>query len=98
METANLVTYSDVWQVLAIFSGIWFGIFSLAVGWYIRDTNRRDKENDRRHQETENNNERRHQEMLKAISMLYRHVHADGSPAIVPLPDIDPVVPAPADN
>ena len=109
METANLVTYSDVWQVLAIFSGIWFGIFSLAVGWYIRDTNRRDKENDRRHQETENNNnrrhqetennnERRHQEMLKAISMLYRHVHADGSPAIVPLPDIDPVVPAPADD
>ena len=40
----------------------------------------------------EADNERRHQELLKAISLLYRHVHADGSPAIVPLPDIAPVV------
>ena len=53
---------------------------------------------DRRFGEMEEANERRHQELLKAISPLYQHVHADGSPAIVPLPDIDPVVPAPADN
>lgn len=102
METANLVTYTDLWQVLGILSGIWFAflslIISLAVAWYVRDSNRRDKENDRRHSEAESNNERRHQELLKAISLLYRHVHADGSPAIVPLPDVDPVAPAPADN
>ena len=109
IETANIVTYADLWQVLGIFSGIWFAflslITSLAVAWYIRDSNRRDKENDRRHsevdrrfQEMEESNERRHQELLKAIGLLYHHVHADGSPAIVPLPDIDPVAPAPADN
>ena len=124
METANLVTYSDLWQVLGIFAGIWFAYFSLVisllVGWYIRDTNRRDKDIDRRFgeleadidrrfremeanidrrfREMEEANERRHQELLKAIGALYRHVHADGSPAIVPLPDIDPVVPAPADD
>ena len=121
METANLVTYSDLWQVLGIFAGIWFAYFSLVisllVGWYIRDTNRRDKDIDRRFEELgvdidrrfekleadidrrfremEEANERRHQELLKAISLLYQHVHADGSPAIVPLPDIDPVAPAP---
>lgn len=94
-----MVTYSDLWQVLGIFAGIWFAYFSLVisllVGWYIRDTNRRDKDIDRRFREMEEANERRHQELLKAISLLYRHVHADGSPAIVPLPDIDPVAPAP---
>ncbi|MDE2787376.1 MAG: hypothetical protein OXL37_12030 [Chloroflexota bacterium] len=152
-----MVTYSDLWQVLGIFAGIWFAYFSLVisllVGWYIRDTNRRDKDIDRRFgeleagidrrfremdanidrrfgeleagidrrfrevdanidrrfgeleadidrrfREMEEANERRHQELLKAIGALYRHVHADGSPAIVPLPDIDPVAPAPADN
>ena len=110
METANLVTYSDLWQVLGILAGVWFAYFSLAisllVGWYIRDTNRRDKdyehrfgEMDRRFREMEEANERRHQELLKAIGALYRHVHADGSPAIVPLPDIDPAIaPTPADN
>ena len=114
METANLVTYSDLWQVLGILVGVWFAYFSLVisllVGWYIRDTNRRDKEMDRRFKELgsemdrrfremEEANERRHQELLKAIGALYRHVHADGSPAIVPLPDIDPAIaPAPADN
>ena len=113
METANLVTYTDLWQVLGIFAGIWFAYFSLVisllVGWYIRDTNRRDKDIDRRFgelkadidrrfKEMEEANERRHQELLKAISLLYRHVHADGSPAIVPLPDVEPVAPAPADD
>ena len=102
METASLATYSDLWQVLGILSGIWFAflslIISLAVAWYARDSNRRDKENDRRHREAESNNERRHQELLKAVSLLYRHVHADGSPAIVPLPEVDPAEPAPADN
>ena len=140
METANLVTYSDLWQVLGIFAGVWFAYFSLiislAVAWAIRDANRRDKETDRRFRELgsdtdrrfrelgsdtdrrfremesnidrrfremEEANERRHQELLKAISLLYRHVHADGSPAIVPLSDVDPAaapaepVPAPAD-
>jgi len=100
VETANLVTYSDLWQVLGIFAGIWFAYFSLVisllVGWYIRDTNRRDKDIDRRFGELEAANERRHQELLKTISLLYQHVHSDGSPAIVPLPDIDPVAPAPA--
>ena len=109
METANFVTYPDMLQLLAIFSGIWFAIFSLAVSagvaWYIRDSNRRDRDNERRDKdherrfkEIEEANERRHQELLKTISLLYRHVHADGSPATVPLPDIDPVAPAPADN
>ncbi len=136
METANVVTYSDLWQVLGILAGIWFAYFSLVisllVGWYIRDTNRRDQDNDRRFREIESNtdrrfteleaeidrrfteleaeidrrfkemeeaNERRHQELLKAIGALYRHVHADGSPAIVPLPDIDPALaPVPADD
>lgn len=97
-----MVTYSNLWQVLGIFAGIWFAYFSLVisllVGWYIRDTNRRDKDIDRRFKELEDANERRHQELLKAISLLYRHVHADGSPAIVPLPDIEPVAPAPADD
>ncbi len=146
METANLVTYSDLWQVLGIFAGIWFAYFSLVisliVGWYIRDTNRRDKDVDRRFgeleadidrrfgeleadidrrfgeleadidrrfreleadidrrfREMEEANERRHQELLKAISLLYRHVHADGSQAIVPLPNAEPAAPAPADD
>ncbi len=102
METANLVTYSDLWQVLGIFAGIWFAYFSLVisliVGWYIRDTNRRDKDIDRRFREMEEANERRHQELLKAISLLYRHVHADGSQAIVPLPNAEPAAPAPADD
>ncbi len=135
METANLVTYSDLWQVLGIFAGIWFAYFSLVisliVGWYIRDTNRRDKDVDRRFGELETDidrrfreleadidrrfreleadidrrfremeeaNERRHQELLKAISLLYRHVHADGSQAIVPLPNAEPATPAPADD
>ena len=54
---------------------------------------------DRRLREMEEANERRHQELLRAIGALYRHVHADGSPAIVPLPDIDPAIaPTPADN
>ncbi len=112
METANVVTYSDLWQVLGILAGIWFAYFSLVisllVGWYIRDTNRRDNDNERRFQEIESNtdrrfreleaeidrrfdeveeaNERRHQELLRAIGALYRHVHADGSPAIAPAP------------
>ena len=147
METANVVTYSDLWQVLGILAGIWFAYFSLVisllVGWYIRDTNRRDQDNDRRFREIESNtdrrfteleadidrrfteleadidrrfteleadidrrfremeeaNERRHQELLKAIGALYRHVHADGSHAIVPMPDIDPAIaPTPADD
>ncbi len=139
METANAVSYSELWQVLGILAGIWFAYFSLVisllVGWYIRDTNRRDQDNDRRFREIESNtdrrfremeeanerrfreiesntdrrfremeeaNDRRHQELLKAIGALYRHVHADGSPAIVPLPDIDPATapaaPTPADN
>lgn len=124
METANLVTYSDLWQVLGIFAGIWFAYFSLVisllVGWYIRDTNRRDKDVDRRFgelgsdmdrrfreleadidrrfREMEEANERRHQELLKAIGALYRHVHGDDGKAIVPLPDIEPVAPAPADD
>ena len=99
--------------MLGIFAGIWFACFSLVisllVGWCIRDTNRRDKDIDRRFgeleadidrrfNEMEEANERRHQELLKAISLLYQHVHADGSPAIVPLLDIDPVAPAPADD
>ena len=106
METVNLVTYSDLWQVLGIFAGVWFAYFSLiislAIAWYVRDANRRDKETDRRFREMEEANERRHQELLKAIGLLYRHVHADGSPAIVPLSDVDPAaapaepVPAPA--
>lgn len=55
--------------------------------------------NDRRFREMEEANDRRHQELLKAMGALYRHVHADGSPAIVPLPDIDPAIaPMPADN
>ena len=74
METANFVTYPDMLQLLAIFSGIWFAIFSLAVSagvaWYIRDSNRRDRDNERRdkdherrHQEIKDENERRHQEI-----------------------------------
>ena len=146
METANLVTYSDLWQVLGILAGIWFAYFSLVisllVGWYIRDTNRRDKDVDRRFVELESNvdrrfremeatmdrrfgeleatmdrrfremeantdrrfremeeaNERRHQELLKAIGALYRHVHDDDGKAIIPLLDIEPVAPAPADD
>ena len=131
METANLVTYSDLWQVLGILSGIWFAYFSLVisllVGWYIRDTNRRDKDIDRRFREMEANidrrfremeeanerrfgeidrrfremeeaNERRHQELLKAIGLLYHHVHGDDGKAIIPLPDVEPVAPAPADD
>ena len=146
METANLVTYSDLWQVLGILAGIWFAYFSLVisllVGWYIRDTNRRDKDVDRRFVELESNvdrqfremeatmdrrfgeleatmdrrfgeleantdrrfremeeaNERRHQELLKAIGALYRHVHDDDGKAIIPLLDIEPVAPTPADD
>ena len=124
LDTVNLVTYSELFQLLAIFSGAWLAILSIAVSvvvaWYIRDSNRRDKDNDRRHKEAEETNdrrhkeaeetnerrhreaeeanERRHQELLKAIGLLYHHVHADGSPAIVPLPDIEPVAPTPADD
>ena len=124
METANLVTYSDLWQVLGILSGIWFAYFSLVisllVGWYIRDSNRRDKDIDRRFGEMEANidrrfremeanidrrfremeaaNERRNQELLKAIGLLYHHVHGDDGKAIIPLPDIEPVAPTPADD
>ena len=145
METANLVTYPELFQLLAIFSGVWLALLSLvgsvAVTWYIRDSNRRDHDNDRRFrdvdrrfgevdrrfdevdrrfaqmeetmdrrfseaaeamdlrfQHAEETNERRHQEVLRAIGLLYHHVHADGSPAIIPLPDADPSVPAPADN
>ena len=91
MDTSNLVTYAELFQLLAIYSGIWLALLSLigslAVAWYVRDSNRRDKDN-----------ERRHQELLRAIGRLYHHVHADGSPATVPLPDVDPAVPAPADN
>ena len=54
---------------------------------------------DRRFREMEEANERRHQELLRVIGALYRHVHTAGSPAIVPLPDIDPdIAPTPADN
>jgi hypothetical protein len=113
VENANLVAYSDLWQVLGIFAGIWFAYFSLVisllVGWYIRDTNRRDKDIDRRFRELEADidrrfremeeaNERRHQELLKAIGLLYHHVHDDDGKAIIPLPDIELVAPAPADN
>ena len=102
MDISNLVTYAELFQLLAIFSGIWLAILSLmgslAAAWYIRDSNRRDGDNERRHSEVQELNERRHQELLGAIGLLYRHVHADGSPAIVPLPDVDPAVPAPADN
>ena len=146
MDTVNLVTYAELFQLLAIFSGIWLAILSLmgslAVAWYIRDSNRRDRDYDRRFGTMENNvahrmgtlesnidhrmgtlesnvdsrfremeevigwrfqhaedvNERRHQELLRAIGLLYHHVHADGSPATIPLPDVDPAVPAPADN
>ena len=186
METANLVTYSHLWQVIAIFAGTSFAYFSLVISlvvrWYIHDTNRRDQdyhrrfqemeeanerrfreieeanerrfaeidrrfqameeanerrfaeidrrfqemeeanerrfveidrrfremeeanerrfvEIDRRFREMEEANERRHQELLKAIGALYHHVHADGSPAIVPMPGIDPATaPTPADN
>ena len=105
METANLVTYSDLWQVLGIFAGIWFAYFSLIisllVGWYIRDTNRRDKDIDRRFgelnadidrrfKEMEEANERRHQELLRAISLLYRHTHDDQGNVIIPAEDIVP--------
>ena len=137
METANLVTYPELFQLLAIFSGVWLALLSLvgsvAVTWYIRDSNRRDHDNDRRFrdvdrrfgevdrrfdevdrrfaqmeetmdrrfseaaeamdlrfQHAEETNERRHQEVLRAIGLLYHHVHADGSPAIIPLPDADP--------
>ena len=146
MDTVNLVTYAELFQLLAIFSGIWLAILSLmgslAVAWYIRDSNRRDRDYDRRFGTMESNvdrrfgtmennvdhrmgilesnvdsrfremeevigwrfqhaedvNERRHQELLRAIGLLYHHVHADGSPATIPLPDVDPAVPAPADN
>ena len=113
MDVSNLVTYAELFQLLAIFSGIWLAILSLmgslAAAWYIRDSNRRDRDNerrfgtlesdtDRRFREMEGANERRHQELLGAIALMYRHVHADGSPAIVPLPDVDPAVPAPDDN
>ena len=157
MDTVNLVTYAELFQLLAIFSGIWLAILSLmgslAVAWYIRDSNRRDRDYDRRFGTMESNvdrrfgtmennvdhrmgtlesnidhrmgilesnvdsrfremeevvgwrfqhaedvNERRHQELLRAIGLLYHHVHADGSPATIPLSDVDPAVPAPADN
>ena len=52
METANPVTYPELFQALGIFSGIWLAILSIAVARYIRDANRRDLENDRRHKET----------------------------------------------
>ena len=113
MDISNLVTYAELFQLLAIFSGAWLAILSLmgslAAAWYIRDSNRRDRDNerrhavaqelnDRRHAVAQELNERRHQELLGAIGLLYHHVHADGTPAIVPLPDVDPAVPAPADN
>ncbi len=53
---------------------------------------------DRRFREMEEANERRHQELLKAIALLYHHVHDDDGKAIIPLPDIEPVAPAPADD
>ena len=61
LETANFVTYPDMLQLLAIFSGIWFAIFSLAVSagvaWYIRDSNRRDRDNERRDKDHERRNQ-----------------------------------------
>lgn len=113
MDISNLVTYAELFQLLAIFSGIWLAILSLmgslAAAWYIRDSNRRDRDYDhrfgtlessadRRFREMEDANQRRHQELLRAIGLLHHHVHADGSPAIVPLPDVEPAAPAPADN
>ena len=72
METANLVTYSDLWQVLGIFAGIWFAYFSLVisllVGWYIRDTNRRDKDVDRRFGELESDIDRRFKEWKRILT------------------------------
>ena len=96
METANLVTYPELLALLGIFSGIWLAVLSVGAAWHFWDSNRRDKQNDRRHKETEKNNERRHQELLQAIGLLYKHVHADGSPAIVPLGDIDLAITPPA--
>ena len=101
METANFVTYPDMLQLLAIFSGIWFAIFSLpvsaGVAWYARDSNRRDRDNERRdkdherrHQEIKDENERRHHELLSAISLLYRHTHDDQGSVIIPAEDIVP--------
>ena len=53
---------------------------------------------DRRFREMEEANERRHQELLKAIGLLYHHVHGDDGKAIIPLPNIEPVAPTPADD
>lgn len=51
-----------------------------------------------RFQHADETNERRHQEVLRAIGLLHHHVRANGSPAMVPQPGVDPSVPAPADN
>lgn len=89
--------------MLGILAGLWFAYFSLVtsllVGWYIRNINRRDNDNERRFREMEATTERRRPELLKAVGALYRHVHAGGSPAIVLLPDPDPAIaPTPAGN
>ena len=81
METANVVTYSDLWQVLGILAGIWFAYFSLVisllVGWYIRDTNRRDQDNDRRFREIESNTDRRFTELEADIDRRFTELEAD---------------------
>ena len=63
------------------------------------NTDRRFKEmeenTDRRFKEMEDASERRHQEVMKAIGLLYRHVHDESGAAIVPLSDIEPATPAP---
>ena len=50
---------------------------------------------DRRIKAVEDASERRHQEVMKAITLLYRHVHDETGAAIIPLSDIEPAAPAP---
>ena len=98
---------------MAALATLLVGIFIWVANHRDKGNERRHQETgqevERRHQETmqvverlNEENERRHQELLKAISLLYRHVHADGSPAIVPLADVDPAaapaMPAAADD
>ena len=66
MGEANLVAYSDLFQLLGMFSGVWLAILSLAAGWFIWDSNRRDKRNESQHKTTEAANERRIKEAGEA--------------------------------
>ena len=96
METANLVTYSDLWQVRGILAGVWFAylfaghLSAPSAGTSATPTagTRKSTAGSRNWKRKSTAGSRRWKRptsagirsCLRAIGALYRHVHADGRP------------------